>query len=132
MLGRWLLLLACPVASLTAQSTRVRVTIGDRLGQEEYQLVTSGRLRTALENPPALGSKLYARGRTEFLLESGANDSVTVFTADSSAPVHVSASSGRAVVNAVGAMVTVRALGDSLSVETRDRSFLPSSVRQRP
>lgn len=87
---------------------------------------------SALENPSAPGSKLYARGRTEFLLEPGVSDSVTVFTADSSAPVHVSASSGRAVVNAVGAIVSVRVLSDSLSVETRDRSFLPPPARQRP
>ena len=131
MLGRWLLLLACPVASLTAQATRVRVTIGDRPGHEAYQIVTSGRLRAALENPSVPGSKLYARGQTEFLLEPGMSDSVTVFTADSLAPVRVSVSNGRAAVTAVGAIVTVRALGDSLSVETRDRSFLPPSTRQR-
>lgn len=87
---------------------------------------------SALENPSAPGSKLYARGRTEFPLEPDVSDSVTVFTADSSAPVHVSASSGRAVVNAVGAIVSVRVLSDSLSVETRDRSFLPPPARQRP
>lgn len=95
-------------------------------------MLRSGRLRAALSKPLAPESKLYARGRTELLLEPGVSDSVIVLTADSSALVHVSVSNGRAVVTAVGAIVTVRSLGDSLSVEARDRSFLPASARQRP
>ena len=109
------LLMLVPVACLFGQAgTPVRVTIGDSVSADRFQIIRRA-------DTSAAAGRLRGVGTASFILSTRDTSTITVLSEDSARPVHVRVSAPQGPLTAVGSMVMVHVAGDSVRIEARAR-----------